>query len=140
MLRFVHSLIVALLVFTGFTAMVGGGLLMLVPGGEALGMSEAMLWRTPFDSFQVPGLVLFAAIGLGSLLTVGRVLRRAPQYPYYVMVQGGLLFCYIAVEMITIRRAHPFQLLYAFISVGLFEMGGYLARRVQPKTPPANEE
>lgn len=119
--------------------MVGGGLLVLVPSGEALKMSEAMLWRTPFDSFQVPGLVLFVVIGLGSLLTAGRVLRRGAQYPYYVMVQGVLLFGYIAVEMVTIRRAHPFQLLYAFISVGLFEMGGYLARRNERNTSSASE-
>jgi len=129
MLRLAHGLVVFLLVFTGLTAMGGGFLLIADPEGDVLGLSRAMLWHTPFSSFRLPGIILFGALGLGSLLTAARAGRRAPLYPYYVMVQGVLIYGFIVTEMILIRHAHPFQLLYAFIGVGLFELGAWLARR-----------
>ena len=51
----------------GLTALVGGVLMVIEPGGEALGLSLLWLGKTPFSDYAVPGLVLALLFGAGNL-------------------------------------------------------------------------
>jgi hypothetical protein len=58
----------ALLLFVGIASLIGGLAVILEPGGESLGVSVDLLINSPFENFLIPGTILFAVIGLTSLL------------------------------------------------------------------------
>jgi hypothetical protein len=66
--RGIARLAVVLEIFLGLGALGGGGLFILAPDGHLLGMTTRMLAGTPFHSFLVPGIILFAFIGVTPLL------------------------------------------------------------------------
>ena len=57
----------ALQAFIGVGAVAGGLGLALDPSGESVGIPLELLAETPFTTFLIPGIVLFAVNGLGSL-------------------------------------------------------------------------
>ena len=49
------------------------------PSGRLMGMTEATLARSPFRSYLVPGIVLFAVVGGTQALAAWAELRRWPR-------------------------------------------------------------
>jgi hypothetical protein len=45
--------------FLGISATAGGGLLLLKPDGSLLGMDPGWLNHSPFNTYLIPGLILF---------------------------------------------------------------------------------
>ena len=61
---------IALLFFTGVTAIGGGMMLMLDPiNGGPLQVSPDWLKLSPFKDFFYPGVILFSILGIGSIFT-----------------------------------------------------------------------
>lgn len=72
---FLYPLIL-LHIFLGIGAAAGGGMLILKPDGSLLGMSLDFLANTPFDSYLIPGFILFILNGLFPLFTcVGLIFK-----------------------------------------------------------------
>ncbi|PKL09407.1 MAG: hypothetical protein CVV51_03925 [Spirochaetae bacterium HGW-Spirochaetae-7] len=65
-MRIIRPLLVALHLFVGIGAIVGGIAAIMDPVSP-LGMPASALTGTPFDSFIIPGVILFCVIGLGNL-------------------------------------------------------------------------
>ncbi len=65
---FACTLLILLQLLLGIGALFGGGALIIDPGGELIQMPISLLKHTPFDSFLVPGIILFLALGILPLL------------------------------------------------------------------------
>lgn len=134
MFRLALLLVFFLLGFTGLTATLSGGLLLLDPTGTVLGLSTALFWSTPLTSFAVPGALLLGTVGLSSFWLLTRLLRRDARVPRLVMAQGAVLYAWVLAEMGLVRQAHPLQLLVAGAGIALFELGAFLLRRTPLET------
>ncbi len=69
-----RGLLVACLLLLALGALPAGWGLMMQPDGSSLGMSVNLLAGSVFNDFTVPGLVLFAFFGVGSLFALGGLL------------------------------------------------------------------
>jgi hypothetical protein len=66
-----------LIVLLVLGAIGGGGLLILSPSGELIGMPLSLLDHSPFTSFLIPGIVLFTFLGLSPFFYTRQVNTRA---------------------------------------------------------------
>jgi hypothetical protein len=127
---------VALELFLSIGALGGGGALMLGPRGEILPLPLAALRGSPFDTYFVPGLILFGALGLGSLVAARLAWLGHPMAPVAASVVGVVLLIWIAVEIAVIGYSNepplqPFYLLLgaAITTVGLTWTGAVASSR-----------
>ncbi|HLP12376.1 MAG TPA: hypothetical protein VK177_10630 [Flavobacteriales bacterium] len=74
-------LLVTLLLFLGLGALSGGYLLMVDPDGSALGMDSEWLKNSPFNTYLVPGIILFFFNGLFPILTIVGIIFK-PRIPF----------------------------------------------------------
>ena len=79
--------------FVGITALPSGVLMMAFPDGALFGMPLTMLEFSPFETFFVPGLLLFAFLGV--LPLVAAWLLRTDAWPSWA----------VWIERVTARRA-----------------------------------
>jgi len=86
-------------VLLGVGAIAGGLALMLGPRGEIMPLPLSALEGSPFDTYLVPGLILFGVLGLGSLAAALLVWLRHPLAPVSAIVVGVVLLIWIAVEI-----------------------------------------
>jgi hypothetical protein len=119
-------------------ALAGGAALMLGPRGEILPLPLSALRGSPFDTYFVPGMILFSILGLGPFAAARLVWLRHPLAPLATCVVGIALLVWLAVEIAIIGYSdnpplQPFYLLlgFAITGVGLT----WLARRAAPVTP-----
>ncbi len=108
------------LLVNGAGAMYGGGLLVLDPSGEELGLPISWLDDTPFRDFFIPGLVLLLANGCCSFYVLGALVFHQRQAAKLVIFQGGLLTGWILVQLLMVRHFHPLQVIMG--SIGLLLM------------------
>ncbi|MBB5638398.1 hypothetical protein HDE68_004327 [Pedobacter cryoconitis] len=71
-----RNILLSLLAFLGFGAIGGGGALIVSPTGTLIGMPPSILKNSPFHSFLIPGIILFALLGLGPLLVIPALLKK----------------------------------------------------------------
>lgn len=70
-----------LLAFLGLSAM-GGGALIISPSGKLLGgLPLSILQYSPFNSFLIPGIILFVVLGLFPILIIF-ALRNKTSFPF----------------------------------------------------------
>lgn len=120
----------ALEVFLSIGAVAGGGALMLGPRGEIIPLPVNALTGSPFDTYFVPGLILFSVLGLGPLAAALLVWLRHPLAPVAASVVGVGLLIWLAVEIAIIGYANdpPLQAFYLILGVAITVVGlGWLA-------------
>jgi hypothetical protein len=76
-----RNVLLLLLALLGLGALGGGGVLALSPSGRLMGMPLAMLARSPFRDFLVPGIILFTVLGVAPCLLVIALLKK-PASPF----------------------------------------------------------
>jgi hypothetical protein len=89
--------------FLSVTSMMGGIPLIVDPSGGLLHMPLNLLEHSPFHSFLIPGIILFAANGLMSLAIFVLALRRRVGYGVMTAFQGCVIAGWITVEVIVLR-------------------------------------
>jgi len=100
----------------------GGGLvLMIAPRGEIMPLPLSALAGSPFDTYFVPGLILFVVLGLGSLVAAGLAWHRHPLAPTATFVVGAGLLIWVAVQVAIIGYSNepPLQAIYGVLGVVL---------------------
>ena len=121
-----------LLIFTGMiwslpTTLIGltvGGLGLLIdPSGGKIQMPVDMLQHSPFPDFFWPGLILFAVLGIGSLVAAWGVIRRVRNYPYWIIFTGSALGIWICTQMVMIQGVSWLHALYGGIGLALLVLG-----------------
>ena len=75
-----RNLLLLLLGLLGLGALGGGGVLVVSPSGQLMGMPLSLLAHSPFQSFLIPGLILFTVLGVAPCLLVVALLKK-PRSP-----------------------------------------------------------
>jgi len=98
----------------------GGGLvLMIAPRGEIMPLPLSALAGSPFDTYLVPGLILFSILGIGPLVAARLAWLRHPLAPTAAFVVGCGLLIWVAVEVAIIGYSNepPLQAIYGILGV-----------------------
>ena len=124
----VRIIAIILLLLTGLNAVVAGALFMADPSGGKMGMSVSYLQHSPFQSFLVPGIVLFIVNGLFNIIAARLAIKKQGNFPVLIAVQGVLLSGWILVQVIFVR---DFNLLHAImLCIGaMLVTGGLLLKQ-----------
>jgi hypothetical protein len=117
----VAKIALALEVVLSIGALGGGLILMLAPRGEILPLPLSALAGSPFDTYFVPGLILFSVIGLGPLVAARLAWMRNPVAPVAAFVVGVGLLIWVAVEVAIIGYSNepPLQAIYGILGVAM---------------------
>lgn len=125
-----------LLFFVGITASISGYMLIYDSSGRPLRMSTAILEGSPFNSFFVPGLILFLFLGISSILVAISVMNDHTYSTRLIFYQGLIMLGWIIGQLILIGRFHYLQTLYLFIGIALT----YIGYQGRPKKVDKEEE
>jgi len=125
---------IVLQVFNGLSALAGGYGLMGDPSGKSLQMDASMLSGSPFESFLIPGIVLFLVNGIGN--TTGAILSLT-RYKYAARVAalfGLILMIWIISQVAWMGYLSFLQPLY--FTTGLIQfLAGYSFIRQSNRKP-----
>ena len=102
-------------------ALAGGLVLMIAPRGEIMRLPLSALAGSPFDTYLVPGLILFGVLGLGPLVAALLAWLRHPLAPTAAFVVGVGLLIWLAVEVAIIGYSDepPLQAVYGILGVAI---------------------
>ena len=111
----------ALEVLLSIGALGGGLILMLAPRGEILPLPLSALAGSPFDTYFVPGMILFGVLGLGPLIAARLAWLRHPLAPTAAFIVGAGLLIWVAVEIVIIGYSNepPLQAIYGILGVAI---------------------
>lgn len=125
---------VVLEVLLAVGALAGGLALMLGPRGEIIPLPLSALRGSAFDTYLVPGLILFAVLGLGPLVAALMAWARHPLAPLAVVVVGVALLIWIMVEVTIVGYSNdpPLQPIYFLMGVAITLVGLGWLRAVGP--------
>jgi menaquinone-dependent protoporphyrinogen oxidase len=126
-------ILAALLAFVGFTAVLGGLALVIRTDGSLLRMPMSYLEHALFDDFLVPGLLLFAVVGLGHLVAGWLVIRRSGYADLAALVAGAILTTWIVAQMLLLRTLNGLQI--AMLVIATLTIAEALRRLSSVKTP-----
>jgi len=98
---------------------------MLGPRGEIVPIPLLLLKGSPFETYFVPGLILFCALGLGPLAAAQLAWRRHPLAPIAALGVGVTLLIWMAVEIAIIgyTNSPPLQPFYTLLGVMITGVG-----------------
>ena len=114
--------------FIGVGAVAGGLGLALDPSGESLGIPLELLEETPFATYLVPGIVLFAVNGLGSLAGAIASFKQHQYTGELAIALGAFLVAWILVQVYWMSGFHWLHWLY--LGLGMVEVVlGWSVRR-----------
>jgi hypothetical protein len=103
----------------GLGAVAGGIALMVGPRGEIIPMSTSLLAGSPFSDYFVPGLILFAIVGLGTLTVAVLAWRDNPWAPLLTVGVGAALVIWLLVEFAVIGYTADPPVQPAYLALGL---------------------
>lgn len=101
-----------LLLFVGLTATVSGCLLIGRPDGAWIQMPVSLLQASPFRNFLVPGIVLFAMVGLVNCTAAWLLIRRHRAQYNWAMLGGVMIGGWIVVQIMMIQSLSWLQFIY----------------------------
>ena len=137
---------IGLEVLLGIGAIGGGLALMLGPHGEILPLPVSALAGSPFSDYFVPGVILFAIIGLFPLGAAVLTLRRHPVAPLLACTVGIALLIWLVVEIAVVGYTNhpPLQALYLGLGAAITVVGVALMRQtgfrvIRPAAYPRGE-
>ena len=116
---------VSLEAFLSVGALGGGGALMLGPRGEIIPIPLWALKGSPFETYFVPGLILFCALGLGPLAAAWLAWRRHPLAPIAALGVGVTLLIWMAIEVAIVGYTNrpPLQPFYFLLGAVISGVG-----------------
>jgi hypothetical protein len=121
----------ALQAFIGVGAVAGGFGLILDPSGASLGLSLEWLNSSPFSDYLVPGIVLFAVNGIGSLAGSLASFMRYRRAGEVAVALGAFLILWIVAQVWWIGLSHWLQPLYFGFGVVELALGLRLRRALR---------
>lgn len=121
-MKTITTLLIILHFFVGLGAMAGGywgisdPMLSSMPDMNA----EELLINAPFDNFFIPGLFLFAVIGLMNIAAGITAIKKWEFQGYYSGLMGGILMAWIVIQCFMIQAVN-------FLHVTFFIIGAVQA-------------
>jgi hypothetical protein len=123
--------------FNASSALAGGGALALWTDGSAIRAPLSLLEGTPFSTFLVPGLLLFAAVGVTNLIAAMLTLNREEGAEIPSFLAGLATVGWIIGELLVLEQFSWFQVIYLFTGLALMADAGWI-RRERPRLQPAS--
>jgi hypothetical protein len=116
---------VALEMLLSIGALGGGLVLMIAPRGEIMPLPLSALAGSPFDTYFVPGLILFGVLGLGPLIAAALALRGHRLAPLAAIGTGATLLAWLAVEIAIVGYSNnpPLQPFYLLLGIIISMVG-----------------
>ncbi len=128
-----RNIFLVVLGFLAIGAIGGGGVLIISPTGELMGMPLSVLDNSPFSSFLVPGIILFTVLGLVPLLLMFALVKKpesrlagkinlfkdmhwAWTFSIYV---AFMLIGWIQLQMVFLQSVHWLHTFYMFYAVAI---------------------
>jgi len=130
-IKITRRILLILLGFLGLGAIGGGSALIISPSGQLLGMPLSMLEESPFDSFFVPGIILFSVLGLIPLGLIIALLKKPESklaesinfftdmhwaWTYSIYIAFALIF-WIQIQMVFLASVYWLHTFYMFLAV-----------------------
>lgn len=117
-MKTLYRILFILHTFVGVGALVGGIAAILNPH-QPLGMPVEALKNSPFNNFLIPGIILFAVIGLGNIIAAFLVLKKSKMMGFISSIFSCGLVIFIVVQCIMLNTVHFLHVIY--FSIGLVE-------------------
>jgi hypothetical protein len=119
-------LVIALQFLLGLGAFISGGMLMAFPDGSLLQMPTSMLQYSPFRDFLIPGMILFALLGVFPLAVAYSLWQKpAWRWPNLLnpfkrqhwawaasLAAGVIVILWITVQVLLLRTVAFLHILY----------------------------
>lgn len=103
--------------FVGIGAIPAGLSMILEPSGNGIGMTTDILINTPFDTFLIPGIFLFAVNGLFNIWASFLSFRKNDYLGTFGIILGSFLVLWIIIQIYLIGLIHFLQPLFFVIGV-----------------------
>jgi len=115
-LKKTFRLLLGLHLFVGIGAMGGGMMAILFPEGPG-GMPVDALNNSPFQDYLIPGIILFAVIGLGNVFCALTMLLKSKYQGYISSIFSWALVFWIIVQCIMLRIVASLHVIYLMIGL-----------------------
>lgn len=125
---FLKILASALLLFNGIGALYGGWHLIMHPDGSSIQLSMDWLEHTPFKDYLIPGIVLFIANGLFSIVVLCTLILKFRHYAWYIMVQGAILTGWIVIQVLMVQTIYFLHIILGIVGLLLIIIGALLLK------------
>jgi hypothetical protein len=138
-MKFARNTAIVLLVFLGLTALVGSIPMILHPHGNSTTLPLSTLSNSPFRTYLVPGILLFAANGVLAFAVLWVLIRRLTHYALLTAFQGSVLLVWLIVECWLLETVVWLHYFYGAIAVALILCGVAMRREFDSPisgTPP----
>ncbi|MDZ7722891.1 MAG: hypothetical protein U5R06_08800 [candidate division KSB1 bacterium] len=114
-------LLMILMLFQGLSGLAGGIGLVLDPSGKSMQIPLEWLQGSPFTTYLIPGIVLFAVLGLFPLVVFIGLLKRWRLAWYASLLIGIALMIWLTVEIMVIgyQPQPPLQVIYGLVGIGI---------------------
>lgn len=99
----IRIIAIVLLFIIGLNALAAGYSFITEPSGNGLGISTNYLRYSPFRDNFIPGIILFTAIGIFSILAAMMAIKRKSIYPGLVFTEGCLLLGWIVIQVLMVE-------------------------------------
>ena len=127
----IRNILIFLLGFLGIGALFGGGVLIISPSGDLIGMPVSMLAPSGFDNFLIPGILLFTVLGMFPLFLIYALIKKtaSPLAEHlnlfkdmswqwsFLIYQAFALIIWIQIEMELLHVVHWLHTFYMFYAV-----------------------
>lgn len=113
-------------VFIGVGAVPSGLILMAEPLGSPNFLPLSLLQTTPFPDYTIPGALLFAVNGVGSLAGATLARRHHPAAPAVGMALGAFLIGWISAQVYWFKTVHWLHLVYFLLGAAEFTLSLWL--------------
>ena len=118
--------------FNSLSALGGGLLLIIDPGGDKTQMPIEWLKDSPFNDFLIPGIILFVFIGVFSLISAIAVIKKTNKYQLLIITQGLIMLCWLTVEIIIIKSFYaPLHVPYYLTGLALIILGTLIFQKTK---------
>ena len=119
--------------FLALGAIGGGGVMIISPTGELIGIPLSELKNSPFNSFLIPGIILFSVLGLVPILLIVALLKKPESrlaeqinlfedmhwsWTYSIYVAFTLIG-WIQIQMVFLQSVHWLHTFYMFYAIAI---------------------
>jgi hypothetical protein len=122
-MRFARSIAIVLLVFLGVTALAGSIPMIFHPHGNSTTLPLSTLENSPFRTYLLPGILLFAANGVLAFAVFWVLIKRLSHYALLTSFQGCVLLVWLIAECWLLETVIWLHYFYGAIAVALIVCG-----------------
>ena len=118
-------------IFIGMSAISGGLPMILDPNGSDQGLSIEALQNSPFEDYFIPGLLLFAIIGIGSLIASYFSLKLKIEAGILGIIFGLGIIIWVVSQYLILGYVSWMQPLYLLIGVAELYLSFKIRKKLQ---------